>query len=366
MKVIHVVRQFSPAIGGLENFVFDLVKAQLAQGIDATVVTLDKRFDSGQKLAAKETIQGIKIKRIPFIGSYKYPIAPKVLKAIRDADIVHVHAIDFFVDYLALTQFIHKKPLVVSTHGGFFHTKFARHLKKIYFNTITRASLTRSARIVACSENDQRLFAALDAKKTQLIENGVNTIKFFSGSPNRAENQMLFIGRFSDNKRIDLLIKWFKELVCLDASFRLVIAGKNWDNNLESLTNLVEDLKLTSNVHFKLEASEEELSELVASSSFVVSASEYEGFGMTIIEGMAGGLIPVMSGIASFEKIHRSTGCGWIVDFEQPGSAKAWLAELHRKGDVLSLKQKSVKAAQRYSWPFVSQQFTQVYRQVLS
>ncbi|NLS12484.1 glycosyltransferase family 4 protein [Vibrio sp. SM6] len=366
MKVIHVVRQFSPAIGGLENFVFDLIKAQLAQGIDASVVTLDRRYDSGEALAPSERIQGIRVERIPFFGSYKYPIAPKVLSTIREADIVHVHAIDFFVDYLALTHFIHKKPMVVSTHGGFFHTKFAKNLKKAYFNTITRASLTRSRRIVACSENDQNLFATLNPRKTQLIENGVNTAKFYSGVPQHFTKQMLFIGRFSDNKRIDTLIKWFVEIVQHDPQFHLVIAGKDWDNNLKMLASLVNQHLLTSNIHFKLEATENELSELVANSSFIVSASEYEGFGMTIIEGMAGGLIPIMSNIESFQKIHQSTGCGWIVDFEKSGSALHWLEQFNQRDDILELKRTSIAEAQRYSWPFVSQQFTQVYEDVLA
>jgi alpha-1,3-mannosyltransferase len=48
------------------------------------------------------------------------------LRHLRDADIVHVHAIDFFFDFLGWTKPLHGKKLVVSTHGGFFHTSFIR------------------------------------------------------------------------------------------------------------------------------------------------------------------------------------------------------------------------------------------------
>ena len=41
MRILHIVRQFSPAIGGLENFVFCLARAQLQAGVHAQVLTLN-------------------------------------------------------------------------------------------------------------------------------------------------------------------------------------------------------------------------------------------------------------------------------------------------------------------------------------
>ena len=37
---------------------------------------------------------------------------------VRDADLIHVHAIDFFFDYFAVTKPIHRKPMIATTHGG--------------------------------------------------------------------------------------------------------------------------------------------------------------------------------------------------------------------------------------------------------
>ena len=84
-------------------------------------------------LPAARRIDGAEVVRIPFFGSTRYPLAPSVIKFIRDADVVHVHAIDFFFDYLAWTKPLHRRKLVVSTHGGFFHTPYAARLKQLYF-----------------------------------------------------------------------------------------------------------------------------------------------------------------------------------------------------------------------------------------
>ena len=103
MFIVHVVRQFHPGVGGLENVVYELASAQVSAGHRVRVVTLNRLFNAAnrQRLPATETFEGIEIVRIPYFGSSRYPIAPSVLRHIRSADLVHVHAIDFFFDYLA-------------------------------------------------------------------------------------------------------------------------------------------------------------------------------------------------------------------------------------------------------------------------
>ena len=127
MLIVHVVRQFHPGVGGLETVVRELASAQVKAGHRVRVVTLDRLFNvaAKQKLTARERLDGIDIVRVPYFGSSRYPLAFSALRHIKDADLVHVHAIDFFFDYLAWTKPLHGRKLVVSTHGGFFHTKFA-------------------------------------------------------------------------------------------------------------------------------------------------------------------------------------------------------------------------------------------------
>jgi alpha-1,3-mannosyltransferase len=364
MHIIHVVRQFYPAIGGLENFVLDLAKEQLANGLRVSVVTLNRRYDTNQTMPSDEVIKGIAVKRIPYSGSKKYPLAFGVHQHLQEADVIHVHAVDFFADFLAVNKIRLKKPLVLSTHGGFFHTKFAASLKKVYFNTVTRASLLAMDKIVTCSTNDHSLFEKLYPNKTVMIENGVNVRKFARPSLPQPNKQILFIGRFSDNKRVDTLIRWFAALQDKDPEFTLVIAGKDWDNNHRLLVRLVEELNLNHCVSFVLDASEEQLSNIVASSTFIASASEYEGFGMTIIEAMAGGLVPLMSSIESFKKIHQSTSCGILLDFNDADSTQAVLDLYNDKRQLIDHQRSCLHNAQQYDWRSVSMKFQQVYESI--
>src|SRR6202051_4810222 len=116
MLIVHVVRQFAPSVGGLEGVVRELSSRQVECGFAVRVITLDRIFRpkgtlSETRLPAYETIDGVEIIRIPYWGSPRYPIAPRVLRYIRAADIVHVHGIDFFVDFLAITKGLHRRRL---------------------------------------------------------------------------------------------------------------------------------------------------------------------------------------------------------------------------------------------------------------
>src|SRR3981081_218082 len=163
MLIVHVVRQFVPSVGGLEDVVRELSKRQAESGSAVRVITLDRIFragaaSSGIGLPAYETIDGVEVIRIPYSGSPRYPIAPRVLRYIGAADVVHVHGIDFFFDFLALTKPLHRRRLVVSTHGGFFHTLYASTLKWIWFRAVTSMSMRAYAGVAAVSNTDFERF----------------------------------------------------------------------------------------------------------------------------------------------------------------------------------------------------------------
>src|SRR5262249_2182823 len=179
LHVVHIVRQFYPSVGGLETFVLSLAKHQRLLGANAEVVTLDRLFRLPDvRLPEYDNVEGVPVRRIAYFGSRRYPIARGTLSCIEPFEIVHVHGVDFFCDYLAITQRSHRKCLVLSTHGGFFHTSFAGMLKTGFFHTVTRRSLSRYARVFASSINDEQLFNTVAGSRLIRIDNGVDTEKF--------------------------------------------------------------------------------------------------------------------------------------------------------------------------------------------
>lgn len=224
LNITHIVRQFHPMIGGLENYVLYLTMAQASKGHQVKVITLDTNYVSGEKLPKNETINGVSVVRIPFWGHKKYPIATSVLKHIRDADIVHVHAVDFFADFLAYTRFIHKKKMVLTTHGGFFHTSWGGTLKKLFFNTVTRFSVKAYKTVIACSNNDALIFKKI-CPKVVTIENGVNVGDYFKREKKRKAGEVTYVGRLDIHKGVTRLIELVAELKKQEAKHHLEHCG---------------------------------------------------------------------------------------------------------------------------------------------
>lgn len=365
MHIVHVVRQFRPGIGGLENVVWELASSQATAGNRVRVITLDRLFATSQRdrLPARERIGDVEVVRIPFFGSRRYPIAWSVITHVKDADILHVHGIDFFFDYLALTAPWHGRPMVVSTHGGFFHTRFASLLKRVYFSTVTRLALTRYARVAAISHADRELFSGIRSHGVALVENGVNVTKFADAGARAPTKTMITVGRFSSNKRLERAIAFLAALRRLDQQWTLKIVGRAWDLTEHDLTAAAHAAGVSDAVAIATSPSDDAIRAAMGECSVMVSASEYEGFGITAVEGLSAGLFPVLNAIPPFRHLVDRLGLGMILDFADPREAAAQFAKRWSEveSDYQRHREDAIAAAALYSWDGASRAYASLY-----
>ena len=368
MRVVHVVRQFNPGIGGLENFVLSLAKQQRMEGVNAEVVTLDRLFSKpSTRLLRHDSVEGVPVHRIGFFGSSRYPIAPEVLSCIEPFDIVHVHGVDYFCDFLAATRLLHRKPLVLSTHGGFFHTKFAGFLKPVFFHIVTRASLRQYRRVFACSANDEAIFRRVAKRRLRRIDNGVDTSKFAGAASRKFVPTLVYFGRFSSNKGLDRLVDAFVILRDAIPRARLHIMGHDWDDLLPSLKERIGAARHGTAITLHENPTDDDIRRVIASSSFFVSASQYEGFGLTLVEALAAGLLPMVSSIPSFASILGGSETGAPIKFEDAEAAGKEMATFlteSAKG-YGARRSKAMQLSARYAWPKVARGFVREYEHIL-
>jgi alpha-1,3-mannosyltransferase len=365
MNIVHVVRQFYPAVGGLEGVVRELASAQVAAGHHVRVVTLNRVFGATQdcELPRQDVVDGAEVVRLSFFGSPRYPLAPSAIRYVRDADVIHVHAIDFFCDYLAWTKPLHRKKLVITTHGGFFHTPYAARLKRLYFFIVTRMSLAWYDGVAAVSAADHELFGRLRKHGVVCIENGVNVSKYANASSEVPAKGVLALGRLSSNKRLDHLISFVAALRRLDPQWKLTIAGRQWDIDVTDLTALAETLQVRDAVEIVIDPGEDEIRQLMGRCSVMVSASEYEGFGVAAVEGMSAGLFPVLNNIPTFRHLVTGTAVGMLVDFsDAEAAADAFIGKWREiEADYPKYRRTSIEAASAYDWQRVSQAYAEMY-----
>jgi len=368
MKILHIVRQFSPSVGGLEDSVLSLARIQREQlGINAQVVTLNRVFSREGTLPERELVNGIPVRRLSWRGSTRYPLAPGVLSALGKFDLIHVHAIDFFFDYLALTRFLnlHNRPMIASTHGGFFHSGAYQRAKAIWFNTITRASVRAYGKIVACSWNDATLFERVAGNRLITIENGITQDKFRNAAATTPTRTIISFGRFAQHKRIDLLFKLVAELKRLDPSWRLIVAGRPANQSTETLQTLARQAGVEDITRFVVDPTDTDLRALLGEASYFGCLSEHEGFGLAAVEAMSAGLVPVLSPIAPFKRLVAQTGVGLIVETDALSNGARNLESQHTENDP-TLRTRAMQGAAPYDWIDVSRRYVDVYRDVLT
>lgn len=366
--IVHVVRQYLPNRGGLEDVVANLCGELIGSGYRVRVVTLDRLFGAPDKtLAAREVISGVEVVRIPWRGSNRYPLAPSVFRHLRDADIVHVHAIDFFFDALAWGWPLHRKPMVVTTHGGFFHTKRFAKLKTAWFNTVSRMSALAYRRIICCSQADKRLFDTIAASRTVQIENGADTGKFSDAAAKTPVAGMITIGRFSANKQIPRLLDATAILVGRNPDWKLTVAGVPSDLLESDVRRGISSRGLEANVELAIGASNPEIRAMMSGSSLFVSASEYEGFGLVAIEAMSAGLVPVLQPNSAFADLARKHDCITLADYEDPARAAdaIEMAWSQLQSDVAGTRGACLEASADYAWPAVARLYMDQYEAIL-
>jgi alpha-1,3-mannosyltransferase len=365
---VQVVRQYIPNRGGLEDVVAQLSRQLLSRGFRVRVVTLDRLFSAPlQTLPARETIDGVEVVRIPYSGSTRYPIAPQVFRHLADADIVHVHAIDFFFDALAWGWLLHRKPMVATTHGGFFHTTRFSGLKALWFNTTTRLSSLAYKRVVGCSAQDTRTFQRVAGGRVTRIDNGADTQKFGDAAARTPQRRLITIGRFSVNKRLDRLMDAMVPLVAANPEWHLEVAGVPGDQSADDLAAMVSARGLAAHVDVHVGLSNGAIRHLVGGASLFASASEYEGFGLVAIEAMSAGLMPLLHPNVAYRDLAASHPEIRLCDFSDARTAAdgvaAAFSDLAR--DPATYRRAAIEAAGAYSWDRVADRYVEVYRSTL-
>jgi len=368
MRIAQVSRQFYPAQGGIETVVRHLSSSLLAAGHQVSVIALNRPFEqSSEALPPHDIVDGIPVRRIPYWGPRQYAIAPSVLRYVSENDLIHLHSSDFFLDYLSWTRPLHRVPVILSTHGLYFHTGTARSLKKLYFRTETRIALRNVSRVICDSQQDFDLMRQIaPAEKLSVIPNGIDYDRLAALDDGcRNPNLLVSVGRLASNKRFDRMLRAFACLLPQHPAARLVIIGSDW-GCLPSLQSLCQELGIAEQVSFVGEASEMSLVNLMQRAGVWLSSSAYESFGVALLEAMAAGCVPVVQPLPAWSQVLMDGKEGFVTDFDYPQEAARVLLQALRlspqeRGHMVSHAR---LVASQFSWRIIAQQFEQVYDKV--
>lgn len=359
LRILHIVRQYHPAVGGLEAYVRNMVEQQRKLGHKCAVLTLNRVFHGDSRLLpAHEIVDGIPVRRVPFVGKRRFFIPLVSPSFLKRHDIIHVHNTDGFFDLISFFAKILNKPAFATTHGGFFHTSDFLSLKKIYFSLVTRNSGKRYRALFAVSKNDYKIFKGVNGNLV-LKPNAIVP----PGNFMAAGGDFVYLGRLASHKNIANLI----EAVCFlrkkhNYPGKLHIIGPEWDVTQRSLSDLAEKRGIGNAVILHGFLPPEKMESILRRCGFFLSASSFEGFGMSMLEAMAVGLIPFVQPNESFRELVKSGGVGACVDFSDPEKAASSISS-HLETITLQDRENARDFARKFSWEILAQDTLESYRE---
>ena len=366
MRVLHVTPAFPPSIGGMEAFVYNLCRySKRDLGIDCLVIHLNSEAAE----FVREDYLGVEVIRAPtkhYFGVLTWP--PNLRPYVETADLIHVH--DFRMSGITISMIFQRrgKPLVLSTHGGFFHTQRRSMVKSIYYRTLLPLVLSRYRGILASSISDYEMIHGLYPRVTR-IDNGIDYDEFAATPPLAADPpNFIYFGRFARNKRMDLLFQAFQALAELGVRFRLFVCGPESQETKGDLVRQLAESGISDRVELHFDASQSLLQSLLGQSTYFVLASEYEGFGLAAVEAMAAGRVVLLNRIEPFSDFVDPGKTGFLVDFARPRDAALQIRDVMALD--ISAKQRVGECARArardFSWSTRILEFKKAYNRAIA
>jgi len=246
-----------------------------------------------------------KSSKIIFCRSYggKIKLSPSLLFSLikyrKYFDVIHINNLWNFVPCIAfIFSIVFKKPYVVSTRGMAMEDVINSNKKKyIFFSLFLKVILNKAKFIHITSQDEEDSLKKLYIKnKLIFAPNGVNDLlknDDFS-ELNKLRNkskQILFVGKVCSHKNIDVLIKAFDLFSKHKQGWKLSIVGNLEDKSyLENIKQLITDKNIEDMIFLKGFKTGIDLINEYKKSSFFVSASQSENFGLSIAEALNSGL----------------------------------------------------------------------------
>lgn len=293
LRLLVVTWAAYPEMGGVETNVYETTRRLAAMGVDVSLLVTDRKGE----FAPQETVEGVKIRRVPAYPRDKdYRFAPQMFGIIRGGrsqwDVIHCQGYQTFVPPLAmLAARLAGIPYVLTFHPG-GHSNVARKLMQRVQWQIVAPLAQRAAKLVVTAKWEQEFFQPLmrlpDERFVYVPNGGTLPVPPADARPDPAEGHLIVsVGRLEQYKGHQRVIAAMPYVLKTFPNARLRIVGQGPYE--PELRQLVETLGLQNQVEIKgiPPTQRDEMAALLARASLFTLMSEYEGNPMAVCEALS-------------------------------------------------------------------------------
>ncbi len=273
-----------PGIGGVQSFCANLAEGLKNVGYLPHVLLENGEGSQAAGIAMPPGVPSSAFSYSPFDNLYR--VLTRMTEFIKSGGFDFVYANTSAVAYRALGLLGPRRPVAIggctgnNPHDYACNVEFADYLDHIF------SVSSQGARVLR-----ERL--AGRAVGISVIPHGVQPAGAAPSGSRSDVLQLVFAGRFSAEKRIQDVLAIAHHLRELGVRFQLTLAG---DGPLrQELQEQVERLQLRDSVRLLGFVSSSGVVQLMEASHINLLLSEAEGFGLSVLEGMNRGCVPVVT-----------------------------------------------------------------------
>ena len=233
---------------------------------------------------------------------------------------------------------------------------------RFLFRTFVPRSARRADRVLTGSEWTRRDLIeryGIDEERVVVTPYGFDRVFGPDGARRDGPPYVLFVGSLERRKQPDLALLTMLGCEEYDPDLRLVFVGP--DRGLEGdLRKSADAYGLRDRVEFAGHVPQDELAALYRGAEALVFPSQYEGFGLPVLEAMASGT-PVVAVISS--SIPEVAGDAAILVDPDPTALAAGVDRA--RSERARLRAAGLERARQFSWAETARLTAQVYRELV-
>ena len=383
MKVAHVLLRFD-APGGVETNVREVTRRLKAAGDDVEVFASDL-YDEGRwerRSSYAPEVDGVPVHRFPvrkrLIPGLTMPMMVGLMDALAEsgADVLHAHSHRY--GHVLETAAVADRlgiPLVVSTH---YHPADRREpatkrgllrLQDVLFG-MTAYRIAR-ALVVQTDREAVLVREFAPAAKLRTIAPGIDLASWshpeedLPDGVDLPERYFLFVGRLASNKGFPTLVEAISRLAPAER-LPVVFMGRDWGERA-AIESLATRRGVSDSVHF-LEFVERPTTyrAVIRRAAALVLPSEWEAFGLVLLEAMAAGTPVVATSVGGVPDVLDSGRAGRLVPY---GDAAALAIALRSvRGDPAETRKRVDEGRRRvqgFDWSATVERHRALYRELV-
>ena len=384
MKILQGCVRYPPAPGGAETVVKAYSEGLRDLGHDVEVITTDLYTETPfVKKEMPSEVNGINVTRhkaYTVSGEAHYVLAPGMVQSFlsKKADIIHTHSYGYFQNHAGwIRERFQSTPWVITPH---FHPSWSmwggakRKTLREFYDTVIGKGTMESADLITCvSKHERDMLVSeigISEDNIKIIYNGINWNDwqilpdkniFRKQYPDISDKFVLFAGRLATNKGLSDLISAM-DLVN-QKSVDLVITGADMGlgKQLEK-----EALEKGVRMHRLGHIDDETYRSVLAAAEMLVLPSEYEAFGIVLLEAAAAETAVIGTNVGGIPEAMSPGKNGLIVEYNDVDNLSKSIATLLDDAKLCKEMGKAGRVwAKNFSWDSILKELEQEYRSII-